>query len=169
MIVCRWIGHRSRPRLVIPDQQIHFSAFPGDVYTPRATLAYDVDIPTVPQNGSGGLRMTEPLAAELPDEGETTRLLTSLLSDQQKTLQSLGEVLPLLHSSKPHPLSTHRRHTSDRSNSLGIGNEQTIPTTPWGEQSIHEQSGLKKFALAVIYDVTCTISFMIFLRGIEVC
>ena len=105
-MVCR--SHWSRSRSVIPGQQIHFSAFPGDVYTPRATLAYDVDIPMVPQKSSGGLSMTEPWTTELRDEGTTTRLLASLLSDPQKTLKSLGEVLLLLHFSKLHPLSTHR-------------------------------------------------------------
>jgi hypothetical protein len=104
MLVCRW--HRSRPRLIIPDQQIHFSVFPGDVYTPRATLGYGVDIPTVPQKASGGLWTTEPWTTELLDEGATTRLLTSLLSDQQMALKSLGEVLLLLHFSKLHPLSS---------------------------------------------------------------
>ena len=99
MIVCRWPRHQSRPRSVIPGQQIHPSAFPGDVYAPRATLAYDVDIPTVPQKASGGLCTTEPWTTELLDEGTTTRLLTSLLSDQQKTLKSLEEVLHLLHFS----------------------------------------------------------------------
>jgi hypothetical protein len=100
--------HWSRPRLVIPGQQIHFSAFPGDVYTPRATLAYDVDVPMVPQKSSGRLCVIEPSTTELLDEGVTTRLLTSLLSEQQKMLRSLGEVLLLLHFSKLHPLSTHR-------------------------------------------------------------
>ena len=93
-----------RPRLVIPDQQIHFSAFPGDVYTPRATLTYDVDVPTVPQNASGGLCTTEPWTTKLLDEGETAGLLRSLLSDQNKALKSFGEVLSLLHFSKLHPL-----------------------------------------------------------------
>ena len=101
MLVCRW--HRSRPRSVIPDQQIHFSVFPGDMYTPRATLGYGVDIPTVPQKASGGLWTTEPL-----DEGATMRSLTLLLSDQQKTLKSLGEVLHLLNFSKLQSLLTHR-------------------------------------------------------------
>ena len=91
MIVCR--SRQSRPRFVIPDQEIHFSAFPGDVYTPRTTLAYGIDIPTVPQK------------AELLDEGATMHLLTVLLGDQQKTLQSLGEVLLLLHFSKLHPVN----------------------------------------------------------------
>ena len=105
-MVCRL--HWSRSRLVIPGQQIHFSAFPGDVYTPQATLAYDVDIPMVPQTSSGGLPMTEPWTTELRDEGTTMRLLTSLLSDQQRTLKSLGEVLLLFHFSKLHPLSTEQ-------------------------------------------------------------
>ena len=103
MIVCRL--HQSRPRLVIPGQQIHFSALPGDVYTPRATLAYGVDILTVPQKVSDGLCTTEPWTTELLEEEATARLLTSLLSDQEKTLKSLGEVLLLLHFSKLHPLS----------------------------------------------------------------
>ena len=156
MLVCRW--HRSRPRLVIPDQQIHFSVFPGDVYIPRATLAYGVDISTVPQKALGGLWTTD-----LLDEGATTRLLTSLLSDQQKTLKSLGEVFLLLHFSKLYPLSTHRQHTSYHSNSRGIGNGQTIPTPPWPEDTIYKESGSKQFALAVIYDTTCMLSFIIFL------
>ena len=115
-----------RPRLVIPDQQIHSSAFPGDVYTSRATLAYDVDIPTVPQNASGGLWTTEAWMTELLDEGETAGLLTSLLNDRKKALKSLGEALPLLHFSKSHPLSTSRRHTSDAFNLLRDG-----PWTGW--------------------------------------
>ena len=96
MLICRW--HRSRPRLVIPDQQIHFSVFPGDVYTPRATLPYGVDISTMPQRASGALWTTEPW---------TTELLESLLSHQQEMLKSLWEVFLLLHFSKLHHLSTH--------------------------------------------------------------
>ena len=105
MTVCRW--HWFRPRLVLPNQQIHFSVFSDDVYTPRATLAYGVDIPTVPEKASYGLWTTEPWTTELLDEGATTRSLISILSDQRKTLKSLGEVLVLLHFSKFHPQSTH--------------------------------------------------------------
>ena len=101
MIVCRW--HWSRPRMVIPHQHIHFSVSPGDVYTPQATLAYGVHIPTLPQKPSGGLWTTG-----LQDEGVT---LSSLLSDPQETLKYLGEVLLLLRVSKFHPLSTQQEHT----------------------------------------------------------
>ena len=150
MIFCR--SHRSRSRFIIPGQQIHFSVFPGDVYTPQATLAYGVDIPTVPQKDPG------PWTAELLDEKATMDLLTALLHDQQKTLKYLGDVLLLLYFSKLHPHSARRRHTSDCSNTLGIGNGQTMPmpTTQWSEISIREQSDFDKFALTVIYDVTCT-------------
>ena len=111
MIVCR--SHSFRPRLVLPNQAIHFSVFSDDVYTPRATLASGVDIPTMPQKTSYGLWTTEPRTTEHLDEGAMTRSLISLLSSQQNTLKSLGEVLVLLHFSKLHPQSTHRRHTSD--------------------------------------------------------
>ena len=103
MLVCRL--HRSRPRLVLPDQEIHFSAFPGDMYTPRATLGYGVNIPIVSQKVSGALWTTA--------EPWTTGRLASLLSDQQRTLKSLCEVLFLLRFSTLRPLSTHQRHTSD--------------------------------------------------------
>ena len=111
MIVCR--SHLFRPRLVLPNQLIHFSVFSDDVYTPRATLASGVDIPTVPQKASYGLWTTEPWTLELLDEGATTRSLISLLSSQQKTLKSLGEVLVLFLSVSCILSSTHRRHTSD--------------------------------------------------------
>ena len=105
--------HKFRPRLVLPDQQIHFSVFSGDVYTPRATLAYGIAIPMMPQKASCGPWATESGTTELLDEGATTRSLTSLLSDQQRALRSLGEVILLLHFSTLRPLSTHQRHTSD--------------------------------------------------------
>lgn len=96
--------HLSRARSVIPVQQIHSSILFGDVYTPSATLRDSVDIPTGPQEASDELWTTE-----LPDEGATTRLLTSLLGDQQRMPRSLEKVLFLLNYSKFHPLSIDRR------------------------------------------------------------
>ncbi|KAN0094937.1 Uncharacterized alpha/beta hydrolase domain (DUF2235) domain containing protein [Tylopilus felleus] len=135
-----WRKHGFRPRSVIPNQQIHFSVLPGDVYAPRGTLASRVDIPTVPQQKvSGGRWPTEPWTTDLLDEATTTSLLASLLSDHQKTLKSLGEVLILL--------DFNNRQT------------RTVPTPQWLEKFVHsKQSGFNKFALTVIYDVLSNFS-----------
>ena len=99
-------SHLFRPRSVIPDQQIHSSVLSGDVYMPRATLGSGIAIPTA--RTSDGL-----WATETQDEEAATRLLSSLLNDQQSTLACLEKVLFLLDSSALHPLLTYQPHKSD--------------------------------------------------------
>ena len=99
-------SHLFRPRSVIPGQQIHPSILSGDIYIPRATLGSGIGIPTA--RTSDGL-----WATETQDEEAATRLLTSLFSDQQRTLACLGKVLFLLDSGAFHPLWTYQLHKSD--------------------------------------------------------
>lgn len=99
MWVCRF--HLSRPRSVLPGQQIHSSVFSGELYTPRATLGSGISIPIGLEETSDRLWIPK-----LPEEGEiheeATSLLESLLKEQQKTLESLGKVLFLLGCSEFH-------------------------------------------------------------------
>ena len=99
-------NHLSRPPLVIPGQQIHPSVLSGDMYMPRATLGSGIGIPTA--RTSDGL-----WATETQDEEAATRLLSSLLDDQQRMLACLEKVLFLLDSGAFHPLLTYRSHKSD--------------------------------------------------------
>ena len=101
MTICSLV--QSRPRLVIPGQQIHVSVLStNQYYTRRATLAGGICIPTV----SWGAQ--ELWTAELPDEEATTRFLSLFLSDQQVALRFVEKTLFLLDSSMFYPLSTHR-------------------------------------------------------------
>lgn len=78
-----------------------------DEYSTRANLGNGIDIPIASREdfhsapGDIGLWETEPA-----DEEVTTKLLTSLLSDQHKTLDSLERVLFLLESSEFHIVVT---------------------------------------------------------------
>lgn len=69
------------------------------MYTPRATLRHGICIPIVPQGAPEDL-----WTAELPDERETTHLLSFLLRDPRVTLGYLEKVMFLLESSTFHPL-----------------------------------------------------------------
>ena len=153
--------HGFRPRPVIPNQQIHLSVSPGDMYAPRGTLAHRIDIPTVPQQPSGELLPTELWTTELLDEGTITSVLESLLNNQSKTLKSLGEVLLLLEFSKRcFPSKPVDDVHLTRLNYRGLDNRQTrtICKPEWLERSMSEQSGFDKFALILIHDVVCTLS-----------
>ena len=95
---------QSRPRLVIPGQQIHVSVLSSNqYYTPRATLAGGICIPTASVMPPGELWTTE-----LADEEATTRLLSLLFSDQQVALEFVEKTLFLLDSSMFYPHSTHQ-------------------------------------------------------------
>ena len=99
-------SHLFRPRSVIPGQQIHSSVLSGDVYMPRATLGSGIAIPTA--RTSDGL-----WATETQDEEAVTRFLSSLLSNEQRTLACLEKVLFLLDSGVFHPLLINQLHKSD--------------------------------------------------------
>ena len=90
----------------MPGQQIHSSVLSGDMYMPRATLGSGIGIPTA--RTSDGL-----WATETQDEEAATRLLSSLLSDQQRALACLEKVLFLLDSRASRPLLAYQLHKSD--------------------------------------------------------